>query len=81
MPWSKERVGHPTQKPVQLMERCVQLWSNEGDTILDFTMGSGSTGVVCKNLNRNFIGIELNEGYFKIAKERLEKVEGELNEC
>lgn len=71
VPWSKERVKHPTQKPVQLMERCIQLWSNEGDTILDFTMGSGSTGVACKNLNRNFIGIELDEHYFNIAKERI----------
>lgn len=71
VPWSKERVKHPTQKPVQIMERCVQLWSNEGDTILDFTMGSGTTGVACKNLNRNFIGIELDEHYFNIAKERI----------
>lgn len=75
VPWSKERVKHPTQKPVQLMERCVKLWSNEGDTILDFTMGSGSTGVACKNLNRDFIGIELDEEYFKIAKERIEKAQ------
>lgn len=74
VPWSKERVNHPTQKPIQLMERCVQLWSNEGDTILDFTMGSGSTGVACRNLGRNFIGIELNEGYFKIAKERINNI-------
>ena len=72
VPWSPERVNHPTQKPVQLMERCVKLWSNEGDTILDFTMGSGSTGVACKNLNRNFIGIELNKEYFEIAKQRIE---------
>lgn len=72
VPWSPERVKHPTQKPVQLMERCVKLWSNEGDTVLDFTMGSGSTGVACKNLNRNFIGIELNKEYFDIAKQRIE---------
>ena len=71
VPWSKERVDHPTQKPVQLMERCVKLWSNEGDTVLDFTMGSGSTGVACKNLNRHFIGIEIDEKYFDIAKKRL----------
>ena len=71
VPWSPERVKHPTQKPVQLMERCVKLWSNEGDTVLDFTMGSGSTGVACQNLNRNFIGIELNKEYFEIAVERL----------
>lgn len=71
VPWSKERVKHPTQKPIQLMERCVKLWTNEGDTVLDFTMGSGSTGVACKNLNRNFIGIELDKGYFEIAKSRI----------
>jgi site-specific DNA-methyltransferase (adenine-specific) len=71
VPWSKERVAHPTQKPVQLMERCIKLWSNEGETILDFTMGSGSTGVACKNLNRNFIGIEKDENYFEIAKSRM----------
>ena len=73
VPWSKERNGHPTQKPLQLMERCVTIWTNEGDTILDFTMGSGTTGKACKNLNRKFIGIEKEEEYFKIAKERLKK--------
>ena len=72
VPWSKERVSHPTQKPVQLMERCVKLWTNEGDLVLDFTMGSGSTGVACKNLNRGFIGIEKNEEYYEIAKKRLD---------
>ena len=71
VPWSKERVAHPTQKPVQLMERCVELWTNEGDTVLDFAMGSGSTGVACKQMNRNFIGIENNAEYFEIAKERI----------
>lgn len=73
VPWSPERVEHPTQKPVQLMERCVKLWTNEEDTVLDFTMGSGSTGVACKNLNRNFIGIELNKEYFEIAENRINK--------
>ena len=73
VPWSKERVEHPTQKPVQLMERCVRLWSNEDDLVLDFTMGSGSTGVACKNLNRDFIGIEIDRKYYEIARERLEK--------
>ena len=53
------------------MERCVKLWTNENDTVLDFTMGSGSTGVACKNLNRNFIGIENNKEYFEIAERRL----------
>lgn len=71
--WSKERVEHPTQKPVQLMERCVSLWSNERDLVLDFTMGSGSTGVACKNLNRDFIGIEIDKKYFDIAKQRIEE--------
>lgn len=70
---SKEKVNHPTQKPIKLMERCVEMITNEGDTVLDFCMGSGSTGVACKNLNRNFIGIELDENYFNIAKERIEK--------
>ena len=63
---------HPTQKPIALMEYLIKTYSNEGDTILDFTMGSGSTGIACKNTNRNFIGIELNEEYFDIAKKRIE---------
>lgn len=71
VPWSRETVNHPTQKPVQLMERCIRLWTNEGDTVLDFTMGSGSTGVACKNLNRDFIGIEINKDYYDIACSRL----------
>lgn len=71
VPWSKERVNHPTQKPVELMKRCVSLWTNEGDTVLDFTMGSGSTGVACALLNRNFIGIEKDKEYFSTAKNRL----------
>lgn len=74
VPWSKERVAHPTQKPVALMERCIELWTNPYDTVLDFTMGSGSTGVACVNTNRNFIGIELNKEYFDIAEERLREV-------
>ena len=71
VPWSKERVKHPTQKPTQLMERCIKLWTNEHDTILDFTMGSGTTGIACKNFNRNFVGIEINKEYFDVAKMRL----------
>lgn len=71
-PEGKSRV-HPTQKPVDLLEWLVKSYSNEGDTILDFTMGSGSTGVACKNTNRNFIGIELDETYYNIAKERMEE--------
>ncbi len=63
---------HPTQKPVALMEYLIKTYTNEGDTVLDFTMGSGTTGVACKNLNRQFVGIELNEKYFEIAKGRIE---------
>lgn len=62
---------HPTQKPVALLEELIKTFSNKSDIILDFTMGSGSTGVACKNLNRKFIGIELDENYFNIAKERI----------
>lgn len=65
---------HPTQKPLALMEYLVKTYTNEGDTVLDFTMGSGTTGVACKNLNRNFIGIELDENYFNIAKQRIEEI-------
>jgi site-specific DNA-methyltransferase (adenine-specific) len=68
---SKEKVDHPTQKPLKLMERIVTLFTNEGDTVLDFCMGSGTTGVACKNLNRNFIGIEKELTYFDIAQNRL----------
>lgn len=71
VPWSSERVDHPTQKPVQLMERCVKVWTNEGDVVLDFTMGSGSTGVACMNLGRKFIGIEKCNKYYYTACERL----------
>ena len=62
---------HPTQKPVALMEYLTKTYTNENETVLDFTMGSGSTGVACKNLNRNFIGIELDKDYFKIAEDRI----------
>lgn len=72
VPWSKERVKHPTQKPLQLMDRLVNVFTNEGDTVLDFTMGSGSTGVACIQNNRNFIGIELDEEYFNIAEQRIQ---------
>ena len=71
--YKKDNDGyHPTQKPVALLEDLVQTYSNVGNTVLDFTMGSGSTGVACVNTGRNFIGIELDEGYFQIAKERIE---------
>lgn len=62
---------HPTEKPVALMERLILASTNEGDTVLDFTMGSGTTGVAAKNLGRSFIGIELDPDYFAIAKERI----------
>lgn len=64
---------HPTQKPTNLLEYLIKTYTNENDWILDNCMGSGSTGVACVNTNRNFIGIELDEKYFKIAKERIEK--------
>lgn len=62
---------HPTQKPVKLLEDLIFTYSNEWETVLDFTMGSGTTWVACKNLNRNFIGIEMDENYFNIARNRL----------
>lgn len=71
--YAKDNDGyHPTQKPVKLLEDLIQTYSNEGNTILDFTMGSGSTGVACINTGRNFIGIELDKGYFDIAQERIQ---------
>jgi len=69
--FNRERGLHPTQKPVALMEYLIKTYTNESETVLDFTMGSGSTGVAAKNLNRNFIGIEQDEQYFNIAKERI----------
>jgi len=62
---------HPTQKPVALLEYLIKTYTNENETVLDNCMGSGSTGVACINTNRNFIGIELDETYFNIAKERI----------
>ncbi|MBR5171847.1 MAG: site-specific DNA-methyltransferase [Phascolarctobacterium sp.] len=62
---------HPTQKPLALMEYLVKTYTNEGDTVLDFTMGSGTVGVACKKLNRNFIGIELDAKYYQVAQERI----------
>ena len=68
----KEKL-HSTQKPVALMEYLIKTYTNEGETVLDFTMGSGTTGVACQNTNRNFIGIEKDENYFKIAQDRIEQ--------
>ena len=70
--FKNERGLHPTQKPVALLEYLIKTYTNENDTVLDFTMGSGSTGVACKNLNRKFIGIEKDENYYNIAKQRIE---------
>jgi site-specific DNA-methyltransferase (adenine-specific) len=69
---------HPTQKPVALMEYLIKTYTNEGETVLDFTMGSGTTGVACKQTNRNFYGCELEPDYVAIANKRLEKVQGNL---
>jgi len=68
----RSKMVHPTQKPVLLLEYLIKTYTNEGDNVLDFTMGSGSTGVACKNTNRNFIGIEMDKNYFDIAKNRIE---------
>lgn len=62
---------HPTQKPLALMEYLIKTYTNEGETVLDFTMGSGTTGVACKNLNRSFIGIEKDDEYFELASNRI----------
>ena len=69
---------HPTQKPVALMEYLIKTYTNEGETVLDFTMGSGTTAVACKQTNRNFIGFELDKNYFDIANKRLQAVQGSL---
>ena len=69
---SHEKVNHPTQKPIKLMEHFIKAYTDENDTVLDFTMGSGTTGIACKNLNRDFIGIELDKNYFDIAKDRID---------
>ena len=72
--FTKDKNGlHPTQKPVALLEYLIKTYTNEGDVVLDNCMGSGSTGVACVNANRKFIGIELDDTYFEIAKERIEK--------
>lgn len=67
---------HPTQKPVALCEYLIRTYTNEGETVLDNCMGSGTTGVACQNTGRNFIGIELDEHYFEIAKDRIEQTKG-----
>jgi site-specific DNA-methyltransferase (adenine-specific) len=69
---------HPTQKPILLLEDLIKTFSNENDLVVDLTMGSGSTGVACKNTNRNFIGIEQDENYFNIAQQRIKETEYKL---
>ena len=71
VPWSKERTGHPTQKPLSLMERIVRIWSNPNDLVLDCFMGSGTTGEAALRLGRRFIGIEKNKEYFDKAEVRI----------
>ncbi|XZU98204.1 DNA-methyltransferase [Acinetobacter baumannii] len=68
---NEQRTIHPTQKPVSLLEYLIKTYTQEGETVLDFTMGSGSTGVAALNTKRKFIGIELDDNYFNIAKERI----------
>ena len=70
--YKQEKGLHPTQKPVGLMEFLIKTYTNEGDSVLDNTMGSGTTGVACINCNRNFTGFESDKKYFDIAKERIE---------
>jgi len=69
---SSDGILHPTQKPVLLMEYLIKTYTNENETVLDFTMGSGTTGFACVNTKRNFIGIEKDDNYFKIAKKRID---------
>ena len=71
VPWSKERVKHPTQKPLALIERLITIFSNENDLVLDCFCGSGTAAVACKNLNRNYICIDSNQVYIDIANERI----------
>ena len=76
---NKRRTQHPTQKPIALLEWLIKTYSNEGETVLDNCMGSGSTGIACINTGRNFIGIELDKDYFAIAKKRIEENEQASN--
>lgn len=76
--FNSDKGFHPTQKPVELCEYLIKTYTNEGETVLDNCMGSGSTGVACVNTNRQFIGIELDDGYFNIAKKRIEEAVNDL---
>ena len=75
-----ENKNHPSEKPIKLMKILIKNSTNEQDKVLDPFMGSGTTGVACKELNRNFIGIELDEKYFNIAKERIEKAQNKWDD-
>ena len=75
---NRGKTVHPTQKPILLMEYLIKTYTNENETVLDFTMGSGSTMVACQNTNRNGIGIEQDEAYFKIAEQRIKENEYKL---
>lgn len=79
VPAERHKTPHPTEKPEKLLERIILIGSREGDVILDPFMGSGTTGVVAKRLNRSFIGIEIDDSYFKIAKKRIESTHSETN--
>ncbi len=79
-PLQRFKNGHPTQKPVPLLEYLIRTYTNEGETVLDNCMGSGSTGVACVNTGRNFIGIELDPGYFEMAQRRIEEAERRATE-
>ncbi len=76
--WRQQDQIHPTQKPVALMEYLIKTYTNENELVLDFTMGSGTTGVACKNLNRDFIGIELDKGYYDISVKRIKETQKDL---
>ena len=78
--FAKVRRGsvHPTQKPVALLEYLIRTYTNEGETVLDNTMGSGTTGVACVQTGRSFIGIELDAGYFEIAQARIQAAQTEM---
>ena len=73
--WRRQDQLHPTQKPIELLEYLVKTYTNEGDTVLDNTMGSGTTGVACKQLNRSFVGIEMDDKYFDIASKRINEAQ------
>lgn len=78
IPINVSNYGHPTEKPLALIEKYIKVCTNEGDTVLDPFMGSGTTGVACARLNRNFIGIEINPQYFEIAQRRIADAQAQL---